>query len=231
MLDIHTRQQLLKRSNLFQGMPESLLRYVATHAVERTLDDHEILFLKHDAPTFFGLIVQGCIHSVLHGPDGREQILDRNQSGDVVGELALLSSEARESTAQAFGNAQLLVLGQRHFAMLRQETLLLKRLSDLLCRRLLGSVELLESVCLHRLESRLARYLLANLANGASDEQPLPSVSLPESQCILAAMLNTSRPKLNVQLQQWRRLGLITGQRNCIYIHDLNQLRRRAYLA
>ncbi|MFP3449023.1 Crp/Fnr family transcriptional regulator, partial [Pseudomonas sp. SIMBA_067] len=49
MLDLPLRLTLLARSDLFRGLPEPLLCYVATHMVERTLDDRELLYFKDDA--------------------------------------------------------------------------------------------------------------------------------------------------------------------------------------
>lgn len=42
-------------------------------------------------------------------------------------------------------------------------------------------------------------------------------------------MLNTSRPKLNVQLQVWRRNGVISGNLERMVINDLEHLRRKAF--
>ena len=128
----------------------------------------------------------------------------------VAGETALIKDHGRESSTFASGPTRLLQLGSRHFAVLFEEPVFLRRLLMLMMLRLLQAIELLELVCLHRLESRLARFLLANL--GEIDlALALPSVSLPASQGVLASMLNTSRPKLNVQLQVWRRSGVISG--------------------
>ena len=225
MLDLPLRQTLLARSDLFRGMPEHLLRYVATHMVERTLDDRELLYFKDDTLEFIALVVEGRIYSVVHGPDGREQIIGSTGVGQVVGETALIKDHGRESSTFASGPTRLLQLGSRHFAVLFEEPVFLRRLLMLMMLRLLHAIELLELVCLHRLESRLARFLLANL--GEIDlALALPSVSLPASQGVLASMLNTSRPKLNVQLQVWRRGGVISGGLERMVINDVEQLRR-----
>ncbi|MBA5960468.1 helix-turn-helix domain-containing protein [Pseudomonas lactis] len=228
MLDLPLRQTLLARSDLFRGMPEHLLRYVATHMVERTLDDRELLYFKDDTLEFIALVVEGRIYSVVHGPDGREQIIGSTGAGQVVGETALIKDHGRESSTFASGPTRLLQLGSRHFGVLFEEPAFLRRLLMLMMLRLLHAIELLELVCLHRLESRLARFLLANL--GEIDlALALPSVSLPASQGVLASMLNTSRPKLNVQLQVWRRSGVISGDLERMVINDVEHLRRKAF--
>lgn len=228
MLDIPRRQRLVGRSDLFQGMPEPLIQYVATHCIERSLDDRDVLFLKQDALEFLALVVEGRIYSMVHGPDGREQIVGTTDIGQVVGESALIDGHARETSAYACGPTRILLLGRRHFSVLCAEPLFVRRLLVLLMRRLQSVMELLEMVCLYRLESRLARFLLANMEGDDLNIAALPSVLMPQSQGILASMLNTSRPKLNVQLQLWRRLGLISSQRNRIVINDIDHLRRKA---
>jgi len=103
MLDLPLRQTLLARSDLFRGMPEHLLRYVATHMVERTLDDRELLYFKDDTLEFIALVVEGRIYSVVHGPDGREQIIGSTGAGQVVGETALIKDHGRESSTLPAG--------------------------------------------------------------------------------------------------------------------------------
>ncbi|WWA77012.1 Crp/Fnr family transcriptional regulator [Pseudomonas khavaziana] len=204
------------------------MRYVATHMVERTLEDRELLYFKDDSLAFIALVVEGRIYSVVHGPDGREQIIGSTGAGQVVGETALIKDHGRESSTFASGPTRLLQLGSRHFAVLFEEPVFLRRLLMLMMLRLLHAIELLELVCLHRLESRLARFLLANL--GEIDlALAMPCVSLPASQGVLASMLNTSRPKLNVQLQVWRRSGVISGDLERMVINDVEQLRRKAF--
>jgi len=228
MLDLAVRQTLWGGSDLLRGMPESLVHYVATHAVERSLGDRDVLFLKQDSLEFLALVVEGRIYSVVHGPDGREQIVGSAGVGQVVGESALVDGPGREVSAYACGSTQVLLLGRRHFAVLCAEPLFLRRVLKLLIRRLVGVMELLEMLCLYRLESRLARFLLANVDESGLGMAPSPSVLMPESQGVLASMLNTSRPKLNVQLQLWRRLGLISAQKDRIVINDIDHLRRKA---
>lgn len=228
MLDLPLRETLLARSDLFRGLPAPLLNYIATHMVERSLSDREWLYFKDDTDAFVTLVVDGRIYSLVHGPDGREQIIGSHGPGQVVGESALIEGQRRECSTFAGGPTRLLQLGCRHFARLCEEPVFLRRLLMLMMVRLLKVIDLLELVCLHRLESRLARFLLANM-DEIDLAMAMPCVSLPPSQSLLAAMLNTSRPKLNVQLQLWRRSGLISGNLDHMVINDLDYLRSKAF--
>lgn len=229
MLDLSRHEALLGQSDLFRDMPPALIRHVATHAVERLIRDKDALYLKRDALDFFALVIEGRLYSVIQGPDGREQIVGSSEAGAVIGESALIAGHCREASAFACGPTRVLLVGRRHFDPLCAEPLFLSRVLMLVMVRLLQSMELLEMVCLHRLETRLARFLLANINERDQTLATPPCVLMPASQSVLAAMLNTSRPRLNVQLQSWRRLGLISGRADRIVINDVDHLRRKAY--
>ncbi len=227
---IRCRQVILDRSRFFRGLPEAIIGHVATHGIERHLDDGEALFFKHDSGDFIALVIRGQIYTMLYGPDGQELIVDTIGPGETVGETALVDPLRRNFTAIAYGPTCVLMLARRHFPTLMSEPAFVDRALSTLCARLRKAAESLETMCLHRLESRLARYFLslarvpARIAPGGIE------VALPPTQSILAAMVNVSRPKLNAQLQTWHRAGLISRKRNVLRINDVDQLRRKAYL-
>lgn len=225
------RNAILMRSTLFRDMPAPLIRHVAANAIERRLRNGEVLFLKHDPDDFIALVVAGRVYSVLYGPDGRELIVNSANSGDVVGETALIDFRRRDTAAFACGPTRILVLRRRHFPELTAEPIFLNRLLALLCERLRDAVAFIESVCLHRLESRLARYFISVADSEGKTDANGTVVPLPPSQSILAAMVNASRPKLNAQLQVWRRSGLVNWTHDSLLIVDVDQLRSKAHAA
>ncbi|RDZ26295.1 Crp/Fnr family transcriptional regulator [Lysobacter silvisoli] len=225
---VRARQLLLEQSPLFHGLPDTVLDYVARHATERSLRDGQALFLKNDPSDFLALVLRGRVYKILYGPDGQELIVDTIEAGETVDETALLDSQNRNFTAIAYGPARVLLLARRHFPALTSEPAVLERAHATLCLRLRKAVDSLETMCLHRLESRLARYLLSVMPDdgrGGGFE-----VALPPTQSILAAMVNASRPKLNAQLQTWHRSGLVSRRRNILRINDIDQFRCKAYL-
>ncbi|TRX74978.1 Crp/Fnr family transcriptional regulator [Pseudomonas mangiferae] len=218
---------LLERSELLGGTPTDLIHHVAVHSVERHLTDKEVLFLKQDPDDFIGFVLTGRIYTVLYGPDGRELIINGIGPGGAVGETALIEPSVRGTSAYACGATRVLMLARRHLGPLLDNPAFLGKALRLLSARLRESSSFVETVCLHRLESRLARYLLAGLGGDPSGHA---CASLPTNQSILAAMLNASRPKLNAQLQSWKREGLISCQSDRILINDLPRMRRMAAL-
>lgn len=221
---------LLERSVLFHDLPVALLDHLLAHASECDLAPGSVLFFKHDPSSFIAVVVRGRLYKVLYGADGQELIVGTIEPGGMVDEAALLEPHGRSFTAIAFGASTVLKLSRRHFGPLMESPLLRQRLEALLRVRLRQAMDSLESMCLHRLEVRLARYVLRQLELQEWQCGDNCAIVLPPNQSILAAMLNVSRSKLNAQLQQWTRSGLVSRRRHLLRIHDLDALCAKAYL-
>ncbi|HEY9132446.1 MAG TPA: Crp/Fnr family transcriptional regulator [Dyella sp.] len=226
---LERRLAILRRSSLFGEMPEALMHHIATHAAERRLRGGDVLFLKNDPQDFIAIVVSGCVYTMVYGPDGRELIVNTSAAGDVIGEAALIDERQRDTTAFVCAPTQVLILRRHHFAVLTAEPEFLHRLLSLLCTRLREVGALVESVCLHRLESRLARYFVSAADECGRKQAGGVVVPMPPSQSVLAAMINASRPKLNAQLQAWRRSGLVSWTQHSMLITDVEQMRSMAY--
>jgi CRP-like cAMP-binding protein len=216
-------QSWLKQTSLLCHLPDALLRFIAGHVVERPLRDKEFLFLQGDPGDFVGFVVNGMVYHQMFGPDGRELIVGCSAPGEIVGFSALSSLRARQIAACASGATRVLTLSRCHFLALLQERTFLEPLVAWLNEQCEKNLEFIETACLYPLEARLARHILRNLEKGS-----LPRLRLPARQGLLAAMINASRPKLNVRLQSWKTLGLIHMQGNQLFIDNLPQIRRLA---
>jgi CRP-like cAMP-binding protein len=225
VLDAEGRRALLARSELFAGLPASVLDDLAERSHARYLDSGELVFRNNDPADYAALVAEGAVYAILYGPDGRELIVDMAGSGQAIGEAALLGASYHHFTAVAVGMATVLLLRRVHLARLLTEPQFLNRVLLLLAGRVSRTAKALETMCLYSLESRLARYLLEAAER---DGHGVAQIQLPPTQGILASMLNASRPKLNALLQGWQRAGLISRERNVLYVHDFEQLRRKA---
>lgn len=216
--------------DLFQGLSPSLREYVLGNATECRLADGEILFFKNDTSDFLALVVSGQIYKLLYGPDGQELIVGTVETGGTVDATVLVDRQVRSFTAIARGPTRVLKLLRRHFPALLSDPLVARRAHAALCLDLRRAIDDLESMCLHRLESRLARCLLMRLRAQGGAHGAVAEITLPPTQGILAAMVNVSRSKLNAQLQCWHRSGLVSRKRNLLRINDLEALRLKARL-
>jgi len=219
----------LRESALFRGLPEALIDRVLAHAVERRMRERDILFFKGDPSDHLGIVLDGTLYKILYGPKGQELILDAIETGELTDEMALVENRPRSVTAIAYGPVRVLSIPRRCFLTLREEPALMQRVHALMYERLRKSIDAMEIMCLHRLESRLARHLLSTI-DAETAARGVADVALPPTQSILAAMVNASRPKLNAQLQKWQRTGLISCAGNTVRIHDVDALRGKACL-
>lgn len=218
----------LERFALLRGLPQSLLEFVAANSVECRLAQGEALFFKNDPGDFLALVVDGRIYEILYGPDGQELIVGASAPCEAVDEAVLLERHRRSFTAIAYADTVILKLARRYFPALVAETAVLEHAYAALCGNLRQAIDNLENMCLHRLEARLARYLLMQMREAPRGNTA--EIALPPTQSILAAMVNVSRSKLNVQLQRWQRAGLVSRHRNVLHVNDLDAFRGRACL-
>lgn len=213
---------------LLQDLPDELIRHLARHGIPADGRQRKLLFLRGDPDSFVGLVLRGGVYHSLQEPDGHEVIMDRTLPGEMVGESALLRPERRSCNALLGRNSLLLLLHQQHFAPLQACAPLISRIQQQLCARLQRISSFVETVCLYRLEARLARHLLAEMALNGRPSSGGTLLPMPANQGTLAAMLNASRPRLNAQLKQWQRDGLIQLTRHALQIRDPARLLRIA---
>lgn len=70
-------------------------------ATERSCQAGEALVIQGDAAEGLWILLEGTAHALLRGPDGQERCIGRFTSGDVVGEMALVTREPRSATVVA----------------------------------------------------------------------------------------------------------------------------------
>ncbi|WP_419690239.1 Crp/Fnr family transcriptional regulator [Burkholderia theae] len=211
--------QTLRNIPILTDLPESLLAHIERHVTPWPEHGNRLLFFKGDPGDFVAFVHRGRVYNTLHEPGGREIILGHSMPGELIGENTLIRAHRRSFTAQLSPDCRVSLLHRQYFAPLLANADFMERIHEQLCRHIHQLSDFVESACLYRLEARLARHLL-NRMQGNDLE-----VALPESQSILAAMLNVSRPRLNSSLQKMQRDGLIRLHDHGVTIEKLEQLR------
>ncbi|WP_211269423.1 Crp/Fnr family transcriptional regulator [Chromobacterium amazonense] len=236
-ITMHTPPAVSRRSTptirldsfpLFESLPPDVLSHIERHATLISGKQTRLLFLRGDPENFIGVVLQGNAYHTLQEPDGHEVIIDSSGPGDIVGESALLHPGRRTCTAQLSRDCRLLLLHRQHFHPLQAEPLLMARVQEQLCKRLQRVSNFVETVCLYRLEARLARHLLMEIDQRGRAGPGGPILPMTVNQTVLAAMLNASRPRLNAQLKQWQRAGLIQLSRHALQVCDPSRLQEIA---
>lgn len=105
---------LLKTVGLFSTLPEALLMHLARLAREYRLEAGASLFRQGDFGTSMYVIVDGEV--VVHDAD--DKVIATLRQGEIIGELALLTSELRSSSVTALRPTRLLKITQGAFGEL-----------------------------------------------------------------------------------------------------------------
>jgi CRP-like cAMP-binding protein len=226
-LSLTWREHWLSQNMLLRGLPPALLRLLAVQAMEKRLGDRQVLFALHAPADSLALVVDGQIHHFLASAAGKELIVGASCPGQSAGAFALLGHKERLVEARAAGSTRVLLLRRQYFPALLREPLFQERLNGWLLERVEECLALIEGLALCSLEARLARHVLRGLR---WLEGEMPSFVLPAPQKVLAQMLNATRQRLNIQLREWVREGLVHIRRNCLFVDDLAEIHKRAQL-
>lgn len=175
----------------------------------------QTIFTRGDLGRDLYFIVDGRVRLSILTSEGRELAFAHAGNGSIFGEIAMIDGKARTADATAVKKTRAMSLG--HAAMERLLDVSPEFAMSLLrfvCTRLREADMQLEGVALHRIEVRLARYLigLCDQKTGGDRDCGAVSISLGMSQGELALLLGASRPKVNAALMLLEEQGAVTRQ-------------------
>lgn len=202
---------LLHRTELFGALGDDD-RAACAEAFRRVrFEAGQVLFLTGDPGDRAYLVADGLVRLTLATAGGRELNVRMAGPGDLIGEIAVLDSGPRSADAAALTDVTAHAITAASLAALFNERPGLARsVIALLCKRLRATTAQMEGIALHRIEIRLARFLLGQLgtqpASSATRRVPL---ELGYSQGELARLIGASRSKLNVALGVLEKSGAI----------------------
>jgi CRP-like cAMP-binding protein len=190
----------------------------------------EALFHEGDPGHSVYFLQSGRVKIVQITQDGAETILHYLGPGECVGEMALVDGGARSATAVAVEPVEALALTRDQFleflahhpaaalVMLHRVVGIVRRLNDQM-----------QTMLSLDATGRIAKKLL-DLAEQHGHQTPRGlDVGLRISQDQLAQMVGAARSTVNKQLGWFQERGILTLERERIFIHQPEQLRKRIY--
>jgi len=201
---------LLVRTELFKGLSADEIAACVPVFREAKFKKGQALFVRGEAATGLYLVAEGRVRLAIATEDGRELSFRHATAGELLGEIAALDGGTRTADAVALTAVTAYRLDKDDFRKLRLERpALSERLVSFLCSRLRDTSGQLESIALHPMHIRLARFFLIAIG----DRKPAPGKRLPlelgMSQSELALLLGASRPKINEALGKLEEIGAI----------------------
>ena len=198
----------LAKIPIFVGLREVSLNALAQAGKYVQVEKGQFIFFQDDPADKAYVVRSGRISIILESQDGRKLVINEMRAGDFFGEVGLLTSHPRSSSAIARTDGALLIVPRQTFLeVLEAEPSLVWRLLEMTAIRLRESSERESALAFLDAQGRLARLLL-QLA-----EQELERGYITISQEELAERTGQTRQTVAKALGRWRRAGwLITGR-------------------
>ncbi len=212
---------------LLEGVPEQERNRVLSVAVRRRYARGETVFHEGDVGDTLHLIESGLVAVRRTTTLGQVATLAVAGPGEVFGELALVSPEARRSaTITALERTDTLVLHRAQFEQLRRSHPTVDRfLVQILAAALERSNARLSEAFFVPADTRVLRRLLELVAHY---DRRTGQVDVPLTQETLAEMAGSTRSTVNRVLQRAVEQGAVALRRGHVVVLDTAYLRRHA---
>jgi CRP-like cAMP-binding protein len=175
--------------------------------------ERQVVYAQGDPADYLFHLRKGGVKLSVVSSRGKEAVVALLGPGDFFGEGCLTDQPARMATATAIVPSSLLRIGSTEIARLLRKN---RRFSDHFVSYLVSHLSKVEDDLIDQLfnssEKRLARALLLLADYGKKGETP-KTVILRVSQKNLAEMIGTTRPRVNVFMNKFRKLGFIKYNR------------------
>ena len=200
---------------LFSNLDEKTLNLLAHSSKFQRVEKGQILFFQSDPSEFAYVVQRGEMSIVLSSLDGRDMVINEMRSGDIFGELGILTKQPRSTSAIARLDSDVLVIPYDAFLrVIDAEPQLARRILEITAQRLQRSGEREGALAFMDAQARLARLLLE------LDRQEKETGYITISQDELAHHTGLIRQTVAKVLGKWRRQGyLLTGSGRIVLLN------------
>jgi CRP-like cAMP-binding protein len=214
----------LRNAPLLSGLSDDQLERVRRRAVQRRLDEGELLFTQDDAAERFYLVRSGQLRLFRLAPDGSEKVIEIVSPGQTFAEALMFLEEPRYPvSAAALAPARLIAIDAGDFAaMLRGSMDTCFIVMGALSKRLRALIGEIDELTLHTAKGRVARWLLAHCP---ADHRALV-LDVPKG--VLASRLSIQPETFSRVAKQLATDGVIEVQGAHVTVLDREALSRVA---
>ena len=182
---------------------------------------NQVVFAQGDPASAVFYIQEGKVKQTVVSNAGKEAVIAILDAGDFLGEECLAGRPLRLSTAAAMSDCSIVRLEKSSMVRLLHEEPTFSEMfvSYLLTRTMRIEEDLIDQL-FNSSEKRLARVLLL-LANFGKEGKPEPVIA-PISQETLAEMIGTTRSRVSLFMNKFRKLGFIeyNGGLDGLHVHS-----------
>lgn len=220
-----TPAQVLAKVQIFSGLTESELSFLAQRAAPRSYSAGQSVFGEGEPCSGLYVVESGHVRIFKSSTNGREQVLSIDGPGSSIAELPVFDGGAYPASAIAIEDATLLFVGKQDFQALclahPQVGLKVLRVVGARLRRLVGIIEELSFTTVRH---RLASYLFRLAQKSGKQAAEGLVVSLPVNNQELAAQIGTVRELVSRNLSRLQAEGLLKIDGRDVTLCDLQAL-------
>jgi len=220
-----SKLSVLRQHPIFRELEPEALDQLCRYAKHITLKRGAALFSKGDPGNSLFAVISGTLKMSISSPEGRNAILNLIGPGQVFGEMAVLSGQARSADATANTNCEMFVIDRRDFLpFVRNHPALAMKFIELLCERVRRTSDQVEQIILQDLPGRLASALLGLTERNKSDDSRTIEITQQE----ISEMVGMTRESINKQLRAWAARSWVRLEHGAIVVLDTGSLRELA---
>jgi CRP/FNR family transcriptional regulator, cyclic AMP receptor protein len=209
-LEAKYKRELLSKHFLFETLSSKDIDSILAFSTDQRYHDGQTIFQKGDPGASLMAVLRGRIRISAASKDGKEIIFSVIESGQILGEIALLDGKERSADATALGDCVVLTINRRDFIpFLEKNPQIAVNLLGVLCDRLRNISTMVEDIVFLDLAPRLGRLLLRLAHTYGRKTSAGLHIELKLSQYDLGNLSATSRESINKQLRTWQKQGLI----------------------
>jgi CRP/FNR family transcriptional regulator len=207
----------------YTGLDDTILDALANATIQKNYEPKQVIFIEGEACAGYHIVQEGWLKAVKISITGREQIIQFLGPGDIFNEEAIITGSTNQITVEALEPSKVWIVQREPLLRLMDEHPVLSQIiTENLANRVIHLTNLIESLALQKVESRLARMFLEHSTSDLLNRKRW------STQAEMAARLGTVPDVLNRALRSLAEEGLIQIQRHQIQILDRKGLERKA---
>ena len=220
-----TPAQVLAKVQIFSGLTESELSFLAQRAAPRSYSAGQSVFGEGEPCSGLYVVESGHVRIFKSSTNGREQVLSIDGPGSSIAELPVFDGGSYPASVTAIDAAKLLFVSKQDFQALclahPQVALKVLRVVGARLRRLVGIIEELSFTTVrHRLASFLLRLAHKEGKRSAAGVE----ITLPASNQELASHIGTVRELVSRNLSRLQAEGMLQIDGRTVTISNLKAL-------
>ena len=206
---------MLENVPLFSGLPKEALTEIEQHGTVKSYKKNVIVINQDDETYSLYVILSGSVKIFVSGEDGREAVLNHQETGDYFGDLALIDKQPRVASVMTMEPSKFMIISRESFlTCLSKNPEIAINLIKPMTRRMRMLAKNVSSLALLDVYGRVARTLL-----DLSEEQGDVLVTEKLTQQEIADMVGASRAMVSRILKDLKEGGYISIEKKRITIH------------